>query len=434
MVGVGLLAAKYLHRRRLNRDSGVRRGGNTVLTPPPMKQLPRLSARTQLKPTRDIRSTDRCVSCRATGQGKSGGGWYVINGRTYCQDCAPGAAREANIDLIAPPQPVPTPPTTVAATTAATDPEILPLKNRIRTKMAPGQVKIQMGLDPDQKPVYYPANGFLLSRTSGKPTGLAITPVLRTEEQPNGDVTVYEDKTRWYLTHLASGTTLGPQPYASLEDAQGIAEILAQIDWTLPKDKVSTQDQQRALSTILLYNGLLSSGTAPEQAATPEQVAPVPPPITDAAPPTPASTPPAPSAVVDAPLPGQSSFPAKNLSRDLTGKLVADPMGGVSRVLADEGEVLFVVDGFGKRYEVYRDQVWAPRYEDFNTIGVAQPLNVSRTTPKYCSRCKSASSTTPVGQAWYRMDFKTFCPSCAPGYAQKEGWELDLGTIDSEVK
>ncbi len=431
VLGVGLLAAQYMSRRR-----AMKHPGPTALTPLARQpqSLPRLSARTQIKPTTNIRSTDRCASCQATGQAKSGGGWYTINGRTYCQDCAPGTAREANIDLASSPPP---PPTTATFTTTSTNSEeYLSLKKRIRTKAVPSEIKVQMGQDAAQKPVYYQVNGFQLNRTSGKDTGLALTPALRTETRPNGDVVVSEDRSRWYLVYARSGARLGPQPYADIAEAQNIAEILAQINWNRPQEQVPQVEQKRALASILLYNGLLSSAQqgVSEQVATSEQVPTIPPPITDAAPPTQANIPPTPSVAVDAPRPGLASFPAKNVSRELTGKLIADPLGGISRVLADEGEVLFVVDAFGKRYEVYRDQVWTPGYEDFNTVGVAQPINTAKTVTKHCKKCQTNSDNTPVGQAWYRMDWKTFCPNCAPDYADKEGWDMDIDGIDSEVK
>ncbi len=443
LLGVGILAAQYLCRRRTNNREP---GGTlrTALTPGPVgQQLPRLPARTQLKPLSNTRSTDRCISCQATAQAKSGGGWYSVNGRTYCQDCAPGAAREANIDLVAPlPPPALSAATTYAATAAgAANPELLQLKKRVRTRAEPGQVKVQMGVDKAGKSVHYAVKGLLLDRASHKasrksmPTGLALTPALQTKTQANGDVEVQEDRTRWYLTHVGSGVRLGPQPYARVEDAQGIAEILAQINWHRPRDRIPQQDQQRALATILLYNELLSSQTAAEQAATSEQIPSSPSPIPGVAPPTPSRTPPTPSPAVDPPRPGLVSYPVTDISeQDLTGKLIADPMGGISRVLVDKEDVLFVVDNLGTRYEIYRDQVWAPRYEDFSMVRVAQPINTAKTTTKHCSGCQTNSANTPANHAWYRMDYKSFCPSCAPTYAGQEGWFMDLDSMTSEVK
>ncbi|MEM7344006.1 MAG: hypothetical protein AAF485_07170 [Chloroflexota bacterium] len=425
-LGAGLMAANYLRRQRGEKTR------STALTPPAVRATPHLPARTQLKPV-EVKGSERCVSCKATAQSKSGGGWYVINGKTYCQDCSPEAAREAKADLVAPPQPVVT---TAAAqsTPPPSGPEYLPVEKRMRTKMTPGAVKVQMGLGLDQKAVHYEAQGYLLTRTNGKATGLALTPALRTEQQSDGNVIVHEDRNRWYLTHITSGAIVGPQPYRTLAEGQGVAEILAQINWDRPKSKISQSNQKRALATILAYNQALSSEVVAEQSATIKQVASVPPPITDAAPPTPSRMPPTPAVAVDPAPAGLPVFAATNVSRDLTDKLIADPLGGISRVLADEGDVLFVVGTFGERYEVYRDQVWVPRYEDFNTVGVAQPLNPTKIKTKQCTKCKAKSNSTPVGQAWYRMDFKTFCSGCAPGYAHDEGWELDLDTIGSEVK
>ncbi len=239
LVGIAVLAAQYMRRRR-----GKRRGPTAIAPPPQPQKLPRLPARTQIKPTTNIRSADRCASCNATGQAKSGGGWYTINGRNYCQDCAPGTARQANSDLAASPPP---PPTTAVFATASTNPEeYLSIKKRIRTKAVARQIRVQLGQDPAQKPVYYQVDGFKLKRTTGKDTGLALTPALQTETRPNGDVVVSEDRSRWYLVHAKSGGRLGPQPYANLEEAQHIAKILAQNNWNRSQEQVSHADQTKA--------------------------------------------------------------------------------------------------------------------------------------------------------------------------------------------
>jgi hypothetical protein len=59
-----------------------------------------LATRPKAKPVTPAAS-DICPECRMDGGSKKGT-WYAIGESKYCQDCAPAAARAAQVDIVAP--------------------------------------------------------------------------------------------------------------------------------------------------------------------------------------------------------------------------------------------------------------------------------------------------------------------------------------------
>ncbi len=95
-----------------------------------------------------------------------------------------------------------------------------------------------------------------------------------------------------------------------------------------------------------------------------------------------------------------------------------------ARVLADQGDRLFVADSYGQRYEINRSEVRVPEETDFRLGRIAMPLDPAHHTTATCRRCGAAAAES-IGQgSWYRMDYLTFCPTCAGAFAEQEGYEM----------
>lgn len=367
-------------------------------------------------------SSERCAGCQTSSQSKEGG-WYSINGRSYCQDCAPEAARQADVDLVGPereatgtgvvsstgqPASKARIPVRRRATAAWSPPTYLPPERRVETRLAESRLRLNVGQNPNGQPVWFVVeNGRVLLRPDGSDTGLAITPALKIGPLRDGVQEVEEDTGRWWLTHIPSGKTLGNRPYATPQEAQLLGNVLAQLDWTRPEDEITDYEISQVAETVRHYNQALTEqiGKARVETASGEG---------------------APPAV------GSTRRPGAN--EDLTGKLMADGYGGVARVLdaTQDGEILFMVDSLGKRYEVRRDQIRTPDASDFEMCRVAMSLDPAKQNETHCARC-GQSSRSEDGGKWYRMGWKSFCPSCATAYAAEEGYIKDE-EIDSNLE
>ncbi len=66
-----------------------------------LNQIPQLPARTTVSPLTNLSPTAQCQTCQTSASGKQGS-WYSLGGQAYCQDCAPTAARQAEVDLVRP--------------------------------------------------------------------------------------------------------------------------------------------------------------------------------------------------------------------------------------------------------------------------------------------------------------------------------------------
>ncbi|GAB4437483.1 MAG: hypothetical protein Kow0031_19290 [Anaerolineae bacterium] len=372
-------------------------------------QLTALVSRPLARPVQPAGS-DRCARCRA-GSGK-GGSWYRIEGRSYCPDCASPAARAAGVDL-APSLPA----ETASPTAAALKPipglpvqtgvpglrqkqDYLPPERRVPLRFTSTPVRVNVGVDTSGKPAWHVVKqGYVALREDGQDTGLAITPMVSIGPlQKDGTQEVTEDTRQWMITHLPSGKDLGKHAFSTLENAQQLATILAQLDWTREENQISDQEISQVRRTFHYYSQALRQ----EQQRRPAAVS-VPGAVGGLAPAPPAAMPPG----------------------SLTGLLVADNVGGVARVLEDNGERLFVADSFGQRYDIGRSETRQPQEEDFRQAMLAMPLEPAQNLNSICSKCGAAAATAVgSGQSWYRMDLQPFCPSCAVAYANDSGYEL----------
>jgi hypothetical protein len=117
----------------------------------------------------------------------------------------------------------------------------------------------------------------------------------------------------------------------------------------------------------------------------------------------------------------------------LTGKLVADGYGGVSRVLEDNGNTLFLVDSLGQRYEITRNEARTPDESDFELCRVAMSFDPAQQPAASCATCKRSAHDTGAGEMWYKMGWQSFCESCSTAYAANEGY-LKEEEIDADLE
>jgi hypothetical protein len=182
------------------------------------------------------------------------------------------------------------------------------------------------------------------------------------------------------------------------------------MDWTRDETEFTTADYRRARATVNFFNQTLAEA---KQGAGPT-----------------------------AATQGQTGAAQTDSSRtrrlpaneSLTGKLVADGYGGVSRVLEDTGDRLFLIDSLGKRYEVYRREARTPDETDFELCRVAMSFDPATKPEASCTTCQRSTKDTGAGEMWYKMGWQSFCESCATEYATNEGYikeeEIDQDMIE----
>ena len=158
----------------------------------------------------------RCAGCQAAAERKLGL-WYNIGGQPYCQDCAPGRAKKAGVSLAVP---APTSPLSSGPGRQ------LPVGRRVRLK--PGWVSVGAIKNLD---------GYSVALSNGRPTGLTISPGFKVEG--DGQVTITKD--RWFVNYDLAGKPLAG-PYDSLNQAKGMAALLAALDWNRPMQDFAVEE------------------------------------------------------------------------------------------------------------------------------------------------------------------------------------------------
>lgn len=418
--GVGLLGAGLvaLARRRSDPtgETPLKQRRPTLIDP---KQVPRLPSRTQVAPVRSLSAAEHCETCRTPARSKQGP-WYTINGRQYCQDCAPTAARKADVDLVKeagvpgsthsgtgggagvnyyssaplpPGSPAPLPRPGV---------DYLSPERRVETKLMESRIGLNLG-NANEPALFVVDKGYVLVRPDGSDTGLALTPNLKAETGAGGKAVIREDTSQWWITHIPSGRTVVGQPYDNLEEAHFLGNILAQMDWTRDETEFTTADYRRASATVTFFNQTLAEAKKDARRSN-------------------RSTSTGTTGSAQTGSIGTRRLPE---TESLEGKLVADGYGGVSRVIEDNGDRLFLIDSLGKRYEVYRNEARTPDESDFEMCRVAMSFDPAKQPEASCGACQRSTKDTGAGEMWYKMGWKTFCESCATEYAANEGYIKD---------
>jgi hypothetical protein len=223
--------------------------------------IPALPSRKRVAPAApDALAGNTCANCQATPQGKPGV-WYVIEETAYCQDCAPHAAGEADVDLTTPSGPSP-PSISLTGTPAVgsmeTDRQNKPQAilaaadpRKIRLEESPVEVKTASGRARIARGAYF------VTTRAGTGTGLAITPVLKKDDR--GDLVT--DTGRWAVTHVKSGMAMAG-PYTSIDEARLLASVLAEIDWGREPDALSRRELAASAQIIEAYNQALAEARA----------------------------------------------------------------------------------------------------------------------------------------------------------------------------
>ncbi|GIK38114.1 MAG: hypothetical protein BroJett011_19470 [Chloroflexota bacterium] len=444
--GAGLVGAGLLARARRHSDPGRGQPAAVAIQATPnglgrVRHIPQLQARPKIKPTTKLGSSDRCASCR-TPAGSKPGAWYIVSSRVYCPDCAPNAANQIGADLAVPEpvanevvisgmkgagtvvtssRPNPTSSKIPVVSTSLRQPDVLNPDRMVKTKLMPASIKICIGKDVSG-PVYVIANdGYVVLRAGdGGDTGMAITPTLILPAKPGDDLSV--DLTQWNLTHINSGTVITGKAYETIEEAQMLASILAQLDWTKEEYEISTEEIRKTNATISMFNQAMSVRKKQQQSVVKAAQAP--------------STAAPGQGVTSADLTGPVAVvplqQGLTMADSLTGKVMADRYGGISRVVHDSGDILLMVDSMGERYEVERAAVYPPTEQDYQTSRIAMPVDPTQRSGEKCAKCGQLTSQARTGEKWYRLNYQTFCPSCGIKYAHAEDFEMEE-IVGSEV-
>jgi hypothetical protein len=224
--------------------------GPGMVTP---RQVPALPARATVTPAAlTALSGKTCTGCHASPASKPGV-WYIIQDDAYCQDCAPKAARAADVDLTTPST---SPPTAGAGLLAS------PGEARNRSAMQdilasadPAKVRLQeMAVDVKSADGWIRVQGgYFVYTPNGTGTGLAITPLVTRDDQEN----LITSKRQWNVTHLKSGLVMAG-PYPSVEEARRLASILAQVDWRRDADALSRRELAATRQVVEAYNQALA--------------------------------------------------------------------------------------------------------------------------------------------------------------------------------
>lgn len=404
LVGAGLVA---LARRRSDpKGEGQLKQRSALID---LKQVPQLPARTQITPVRSLSAAEQCQTCQTPARSKQGP-WYSIGGRHYCQDCAPAAARKSDVDLMLPVTSGQNGTATISTVSgvsggsrvkpARLGVDYLSPERRVETRLVESRIGLNLG-NANEPALFVVDKGYVMVRPDGSDTGLALTPNLKAETGTDGKAVIREDTSQWWITHILSGRAVTDRSYSNLETAQTLGNILAQMDWTRDETEFSTADYRRASATVTFFNQSLAEAKQEvgwgNRSPSGQEMKPV----TQAAP------------------SGTRRLPD---NESLAGKLVADGYGGVSRVLEDNGDKLFLIDSLGKRYEIYRQEARTPDESDFEMCRVAMSFDPAKQPEASCGACQRSTKDTGAGEMWYKMGWQAFCEGCATEYAVNEGY------------
>lgn len=404
-------------RKNEQNPEGLRRGGSPqLLAYPAIKIAPvsELAARPTAKLVTPAAS-DICPGCSTDG-GSKGGSWYAIGDGHYCQDCAPAAAREAQVDIVAP---APALTTThngsvSGSSNSGNRREALPLEPlKTRTVMS----KVAVALGENRRGVV--DHGLVLlreGRDGYEETGLAITPAVVASKGPEGDIELREDLTQWGIVHTLSGRMVSGRmvsgslrdgwPYRTPEEATFIASVLARQDWTRDLGEITADQVAQKEATLSRYREVLGEEyrIAQHDPVKKEQAR-------------------AQTMAGDSPSAIKTRLPDESVE----GELVCVPQyGGISRVISDERDILFLIDSVGQRYEVSRNQARKATELDFRNSRIAMPVDPNQEPHLNCATCQRPprSVTGEHREVWYKMAGKTFCGACADEYALEEDYMM----------
>ena len=179
---------------------------------------------------------DACFKCKVRPRHKSGA-WYRLQSQIYCQDCARDKAREIGATLVA------------SVTTAVPPPTIASIPSAQSTSR-PGRYKRKVNLKPTWVSLGAIKNveGYEVILPGGTKTGLTISPEVKLE----GDGRLNINKLRWFVNYERAGRSIGG-PYESLNQAKGMASLMAQFDWNRPPESFTKKEAEAITAAANAY-------------------------------------------------------------------------------------------------------------------------------------------------------------------------------------
>ncbi|MCB0165007.1 MAG: hypothetical protein KDI79_12320, partial [Anaerolineae bacterium] len=197
--------------------------------------VPTLTGQLQLDPIPAGQLNDQqCSDCRTTARDKRGL-WYAIRGSTYCQDCAPTAAREGGFSLGVP--------STSMKSGVVFNPDDTP---SVAIKLKPGGVRVGVAQ----------LEGFTVLRARDRQeTGLTITPAVKID----GSGQMQVNKNSWFVNYDRVGQPVGG-PFRTRQEAGGLASELARFDWTRAIEEFSDEEIRGSVRLANNYRETLRFG------------------------------------------------------------------------------------------------------------------------------------------------------------------------------
>ena len=196
--------------------------------------VPTLAGQLQLDPIPAGQLNDQqCSGCRSTAQDKRGL-WYAIRGSSYCQDCAPAAARQGGFSLGMRP--------TSMKSGVVFNPDDT---SSVAVKLKPGQVRVGVAQ----------IEGYTVLRARDRQeTGLTITPAVKID----GSGQVQVNKNSWFVNYDRVGQPVGG-PFRTRQAAEGLASELARFDWTRAIEEFSDEEIRGSVRLANIYREGLES-------------------------------------------------------------------------------------------------------------------------------------------------------------------------------
>ncbi len=198
--------------RQRQRPKTVKR--KRFVSPKPLPVLPGIE---QVRPISVDKLVGKCTQCGNPARESPGGNWYQIKASQYCPNCVQDKAKAENVALL---------PTGSASSDTVRPTRYTPRMTTLRPKLVSvGSVKNIQGHSV---------------RCLGRDTGLSLVPDVTMQA---GQVKV--DSSKWFITYDKAGETVGG-PFANIKQAQAMASLLANFDWTRSPSQFTPAEVQQA--------------------------------------------------------------------------------------------------------------------------------------------------------------------------------------------
>jgi hypothetical protein len=161
----------------------------------------------------------QCTQCGNSVQESPDGAWYQLDKGQYCPNCAPDMAKAKNVALLP------------SITEAVLGDRPIRYTPRLTTLQAKS---ISVGAVEN-------VQGYSV-HCLGRDTGLSLVPEVTMRE---GQARV--NSSRWFIIYKQAGEPIGG-PFANVKQAQSMASLLANFDWTRTPDQFTPAEVQQAVA------------------------------------------------------------------------------------------------------------------------------------------------------------------------------------------